>query len=78
MIKLLFPYTGMNNLPPTLIKQIPTGINIIVQQQTIPNIQNTNANGSLMNNQINAANSAPVILNPSHSINVNIARVIIV
>jgi hypothetical protein len=67
----------MNNPSPTLIKQIPTGINIIVQQQTIPNIQNTNANGSLMNNQINAVNNTPVILNPSHGINASIAKIII-
>lgn len=59
---------------PNLKNQSPTGIKIIVQQHTKPIAQTTNESGTSINNQIHAANIAPVNLKPIQSIHHKIAK----
>ena len=61
---------GINSLNPVLKNQSPTGSKIIVQHKINPIPQAQNANGTSMNNQIQADNNAPVKLNPNHNIKV--------
>lgn len=61
---------GTNNLKPALKNQRPTGSKIIVQHKSNPIPQAQNANGTSMNNQMQADNNAPVKLNPNHNIKV--------
>ena len=61
---------GINNLKPVLKNQRPIGSKIMVQHKIKPMPHAQNANGTSINNQKQADNNAPVILNPNHNIKV--------